>query len=362
MDLDRWNQIGLSVLMLIICVQPSIIQEIISYVDCKQLDPFSSATYINSFSTTQCYTPSYNTFLYNFIIPTVLFWAVAIPSGLFLVLFLKKKKLNSKPMRITFGAIYNEYRQTSYYWGVLIMVFKVVLLVLTKMFGKDANLKAMIILLFFYFYKKLFTIKRPYYFKGLLLAERLALYSYICTVWFTLLFKDNERWIQVACLIVIATTNTATIGFIAWKIFKLTKEIIVSKVSAVGFEVNRSKKLSRGKSFAGRAFRARNFRQSIEEELSGEDQDKNRISEGEFHSPPTQDASNLLGYQSMDSISIQNHGEGPSNENGSDAKTLEVTISYRKAQTLADSCNELQIEQDSIKKNNIDANQSQGSS
>ena len=248
MNHHRWEQLGLIALVLILSEQPGIIQEATAYVNCRALDPDVEVEYVRKMNLIQCGTTGYNTFLWTVIIPNIILWGAVIPAAIFLVLRKKKDVLDTKGMRITLGAMYNEYKPEAYYWGVAIMLFKVVLLIMNNLFNDQIRIKAMILLAFFYTYKKVFNKKKPYYFRGLLVSESLALYAYMLTVWFTLLFKESQAeglvWLKYVSLAVILISNAIAILFIVWKIYQVTREILSETIILQISKLKASKLLS----------------------------------------------------------------------------------------------------------------------
>mgnify|MGYP000853260935 CR=1 FL=1 len=113
-------RIGAVTVVLILLQQPGIIGVLCKYLTCWQLDPFVNRHYIKAFNSIQCHTERYNLFKSTVVVPALTFWALLIPSGIFVILYKMRRKLFvSESLRIIFGNFYNSYDERSYYWGVV---------------------------------------------------------------------------------------------------------------------------------------------------------------------------------------------------------------------------------------------------
>lgn len=233
MNSDRWDFLVVVALSMILTEQPYIVQETMNYVNCKQLDPFVEAYFIRRTPNIQCWTTSYNVFLGLVVIPAVTFWGFIIPIYFYWKLKKDRQILDTKRMRVTFGTLYNEYKSQAYYWGVAVIMFKVLLIVSSNLMNENTEFKAVLILILLFGFKRFFAVKRPYYIGGLVIAERLAMYAYMSTVWFTLLFKGNPNvWVQYLCIAGIFLLNIIAIVFISSRILLLTKDLVLQTFKA----------------------------------------------------------------------------------------------------------------------------------
>ena len=124
-------RLGAAAVVLFLLEQPGIISSLCQCLTCTQLDYYSSDYYIKSRNNIQCYTDRYNWFILTVVLPALLFWTLVVPLAIFLALYTKRKQLfNSETLRVVLGNFYNPYAKNTYYWGVVIMVFKMTIFIL----------------------------------------------------------------------------------------------------------------------------------------------------------------------------------------------------------------------------------------
>ena len=176
-------RVGAVAVVLTLLEQPGIISSLCSYLSCSRLDPFSEDEYITANNDVRCHTPEYDQFRNRMVIPSLVVWAAVIPLVIGMVLYNNKKRLpKSKPLRLVLGSFYNNYNQEGYYWGVFIMVFKIVLFVLDAVVEVEATAKAFMFILLIYGYGSLLRGTEPHLHKSLYMTEDLTVVSYVVTL------------------------------------------------------------------------------------------------------------------------------------------------------------------------------------
>ena len=216
-------RVGALAVVLILLEQPGIVGVLSKYLTCSKLDPYMNVYYIKTHNSIQCYTPQYNFFKHVVVLPALICWAFLVPLVIFMILFkIRRRLFVSESLRIIFGSLYNSYYESSYYWGVLIIIFKVTIYVLNAVLTTSPIFKGVIFMwliqLYFYFLKK----RSPYPSKYLFMAESLCCVAYLITLTlvFVRLSTDSEE-IKHACSAFIFITISIAGLYILLNVFSL---------------------------------------------------------------------------------------------------------------------------------------------
>ena len=214
------QRVGLAAVILILLEQPGIVGVLCKYLTCSQLDPLVNAMYIKTHNSIQCDTDKYNFFKKVVVVPALTVWAFLIPLGIILILYRIKKRLHfSESLRIVYGSLYNSYHENSYYWGVVIILLKVIIYVINSTINASPIFKGVpfmwLIQVYLYFLKK----RVPYSCKYLYTAENLCCGAYliILTLAFIRLSTDHHG-IKYACSVMIVITVSVAGGYVLLKL------------------------------------------------------------------------------------------------------------------------------------------------
>ncbi|CAD8200405.1 unnamed protein product [Paramecium octaurelia] len=100
--------------------------------------------------------------IFRFCIPTLLLFSIAIPLYLLIGLYQNKSKFNRKLVRQSWGYLYIEYRNIAYYWEI-VKIFQRELIILSLTYFEDSILiKAIIVILILILYLELNKKFKPY--------------------------------------------------------------------------------------------------------------------------------------------------------------------------------------------------------
>ena len=236
---EKWKisleRIGVVAVVLILLEQPGIIGLLSKYLTCSKLDNSMTEEYIQTYNSIQCGTSHYNFFKYAVVIPALTFWALLIPLAIFIILRSVRKKLHdSESLRTIFGSLYNAYLPTSFYWGLLIIIFKSALYVLNSVITASPIIKGVIFMTMIHVY--FFALKREprYRYISLTRGEELCYYAYIATLSLIFIrFSTSSVGLKYACsvMIVIAVSIAGLYALLhaAWFGFKWLKKCLRRK-------------------------------------------------------------------------------------------------------------------------------------
>mmetsp|Transcript_39069 Transcript_39069/g.34751 ORF Transcript_39069/g.34751 Transcript_39069/m.34751 type:complete len:248 (+) Transcript_39069:2266-3009(+) len=203
--------------------QPSVFRELAGYLSCVKMDPNVDTWYIDTDLSNQCYTPEYETFKHYMVLPSLLVYALLIPVGLFVNLYRKRTTLNNPSLRMNYGALYNEYRGQVWYWGMVVMLLKLILMFVGSTLFDDLKTKALTIFIIIYIYYLLYSKFQPYERNSLFSTERIALQAYLITIFAALYVEDNIlsyiTWIVLALVVLL---NIVVLALMIWGIFGIS--------------------------------------------------------------------------------------------------------------------------------------------
>ena len=268
-----------TVVSFFILEQPQAVAGLISYSSCAKIlsDDDRKFVYGNEFF--ECNTSSYNSFYSWIVVPSICVYFIVVPLTLFLVLYRSRKNLNNEKLRLTMGMLFNEYRENAYFWGLLIIVFKLLLLSFNQWFSDNIKTKALVLVLIFYMYKLLCSWSQPYSDANMNKAEMQAVYAYLLTVFCSFFFLDNPyESIQVACMIVLLVANLIAIGYIGYQMYLLSKDKIKSGLDLIKTSIAR-KSVSNSSPESSKA--SNSFQSDVAEQrdpVDSENQQANEVS------------------------------------------------------------------------------------
>ena len=203
------HEIIAAISILVLLEQPSIVGNLASFLSCKEMVPGSGSTYLQRNLAVSCDTNQFRFFRNYVVISGFILWGVAIPLSAFLILHQNRKNLNDKALRSSFGSLYNECQEKRYYWGLVIMIFKLIIYAGNSLLQVNNQTKAMILAQIFVVYLTVLHMSgNPYIEKRLFECERTAFTAYFSTMFYIVFFiESNLTSVQIFSLIAIIIIN-----------------------------------------------------------------------------------------------------------------------------------------------------------
>ena len=216
-------RIGAVAIVLFLLEQPGIIAKLCQYLTCTKLDHYASQYYIKSQNNIECYTEQYNSFLYPVVIPALVIWGFVIPFAIFIILYRKRKDLyESRALRIILGNFYNAYSKEAYYWGVVVMIFKMSLFILDAVLTSSDFTKGIVFILVIHLYFQLFKRRPPYDSDSLNTGEKYCSVAYMVVLTMVLLRVSSQpEWVNKICDGIIMISVMGAGGYLLINIFWL---------------------------------------------------------------------------------------------------------------------------------------------
>ena len=245
-QLNIWTLFAVTTSVLIIVEQPDIIATLTGYLSCSQLYEDDPTTYLVSNRNISCSTSRYIYFRNLIVLPALFFWGVLMPIALFTIMrnkYKQNKIYSSKILSLTLGAIYIEFKPERYFWGLIIMIMKVMVHIVNSTLHIDVATKALTLAQVFGLYAVLIIIyKNPYNDSRVYICEKLSILGYFITLLFSIYFLQVGAMpaLKIWSLVAIFGVNIAVVVIMAVYFLRKLKEEFIMKFK-VG-QLNKHKK------------------------------------------------------------------------------------------------------------------------
>jgi len=138
-----------ALIFLFIYYQPSISYQFIAASSCRLI---GDTEYIKSNVNKECYTSEYNIYSLAFILPILLTVVFLIPYFMYYSLSKKKNNLKAPSVLLTYGLLYNEYKERAYFWEFIKMTQKVMIIIFLNFYETHIKTKGLFIFILIIIY------------------------------------------------------------------------------------------------------------------------------------------------------------------------------------------------------------------
>jgi hypothetical protein len=114
-----------SIIILLFFVHPTLVQYSISNFACVDID---GETRLKPDLNVECWIGEHWFFTYSVAIPCLIVWGLGIPFFALIMLMRSKDSLTKIETKEMFGFLYNGYKRENYFWEIIIMYRKIVLI------------------------------------------------------------------------------------------------------------------------------------------------------------------------------------------------------------------------------------------
>ena len=211
---------------MVLIEQPSILFTLSSHFNCHSVDPLASTDgysvpyYLKTAPNTECYTPMYFTYLKYVVLPALFIWAVVFPLMLAVMLYKIKTRLDDSKIVQKFGSLYTVYQRNYYYWGLIQMGQKCLLVIFAQLSFLPGKVLGLTLLGELVLYKFLIQKFEPYRYKDLNKTDEIASYVFILTI-FLMVYGEGVEQLERIATYSILLINLAFILFLLFKIIKV---------------------------------------------------------------------------------------------------------------------------------------------
>jgi hypothetical protein len=124
--------------------------------------------------------------------PAIIVWGLGIPAFAFYLMTKEKSKLHTLETRMKFGFLYNGYRLDFYYWEVVIMYRKIMLIFIAVFIQNyGVMVQALIVFMLLIIFLLLALKKKPFFLVALNDLESLSLITSILSIYCGIFFIAN---------------------------------------------------------------------------------------------------------------------------------------------------------------------------
>ncbi|CAD8116010.1 unnamed protein product [Paramecium sonneborni] len=202
-----------------IYLQPSIIGGLVQLISYRQISGYK---WIQSNVSSRYDTNLHGQWMIRLCLPLLLIFAIFIPVFFFYKLFRNSANLNQKNVRLQFGYLYNEYTGSAYFWEVIKIAQKELIIIFLAYFEDFIVIKATIILLITGLYLELNQKYKPYKLKALNLLDQystnVCLASIVLAIGLYVAQQSNSIEVQIPYQIIIIVLNLHIIYLLISKI------------------------------------------------------------------------------------------------------------------------------------------------
>ncbi|KAL4497936.1 hypothetical protein ABPG72_014793 [Tetrahymena utriculariae] len=139
--------------------QPNMVSNILGVMSCRDID---GKLYISSDISFECYTQIHVIYIGIVCLPGLILWGILIPVFIIRLLVTNKDYLDHALIRLKYGFLYQDYKNSRYYWEFLKMYKKLFAVAVLSFYGNPYTNKLVIILVVYLLYLVALLRFRPY--------------------------------------------------------------------------------------------------------------------------------------------------------------------------------------------------------
>ena len=215
--------IVVAVIYFIISYQPGVATNLALFLSCTKKERLGY-DYVASHPYWRCDDPLYKTYSTYIAKPNLVIWCMLIPLTIFIILAVNRHKLKTGTMRTSLGVLFTDLKGKYYYWGVVLMMLKIMLSLLAYGLEQEGEVLIFVSLLLLWLYQGLVGALQPYQTSSFNNFEKtlinLLMFNIIASRY--LLDTANENLVSKVALIASIVFNGGFVLLLTWKILSLT--------------------------------------------------------------------------------------------------------------------------------------------
>eukprot|EP00347_Sterkiella_histriomuscorum_P016375 403353429 len=194
--IDILNRSVSSIVIVLFLIHPSVILYMFYNFKCKDID---GEMRIRNDLEIECWSDQHKYYSFYFAIPSIIVWGLGIPLAAFVILFYRRKALDTFEIRQRYGFLYRGFKQSFYYWEIVNMYRKISILfvsVFISSFGVIAQALAVFAILIIFLMINLQ--KQPYSTHELNNLETMSIVTSMLTIYCGMFFVLDrpKSWID----------------------------------------------------------------------------------------------------------------------------------------------------------------------
>ncbi|CAD8213410.1 unnamed protein product [Paramecium pentaurelia] len=214
-----------------IYLHPSLIGGFVQLISYREISGYK---WIQSNVSQRFDTPDHEKWMIRLCLPMLVVLAIIIPISFFYNLYSNSHQLNDKKVRLQWGYLYNEYTKTAYFWEVIKISQKELMIIFLTYYEDSIILKATLISLILGVYLELSLKYKPYNLNSLNKLDQystnVCLASIALAIGIYVSEQSNQQEIQIPYVIIISSLNL----HITYKLIsKILVEYLKEKISNI---------------------------------------------------------------------------------------------------------------------------------
>jgi len=146
---------------IILSNQPSIVNNLALFLSCSTLKHIDHPPFVASHPSYSCASERYLFFSGSIVLPNLVFWSLFIPLVILIILFFNRSNLQSKKLQ-GLGPLHSQLKEKYYYWGIVLMVLKLVLAFLAYGLEHEGEIPVFVSLTALWIYQNCVATWKPY--------------------------------------------------------------------------------------------------------------------------------------------------------------------------------------------------------
>ena len=231
MKIAMKKMMTVAVLYLIMSHQPGIVGNLAQFLSCKDVDGVGYK-YVTSHAHWSCQEDRYQTAANFIVMPSALIWCAIIPILILSSMILKRNHLKSEEVTTSYGVLITDFEDKFYYWGIIVMILKLVLAFLMYGLNSKDEVQIFMSLILLWGYQSLVRALKPYRFGSFNTFEiammNLLMFNIIVAKY--LIDPANGSTLSMIFVIMSLVLNGGFLVVVLWKVLSLTFIQILAKI------------------------------------------------------------------------------------------------------------------------------------
>ncbi|KAL4496554.1 hypothetical protein ABPG72_015915 [Tetrahymena utriculariae] len=153
------QSISTASMFLIIYSQPDLVAQIIALLSCRNV---GDKSYILSNVSFECYTSQHIKYILTIAVPLLIIWLLLLPATLFFLLKKNQNQLEDTQIKLKYGFLYIEYKNSAFYWEFVKMAEKITIILSLNFYSQMIIIKGILVFLSITIYGILAIMVKPY--------------------------------------------------------------------------------------------------------------------------------------------------------------------------------------------------------
>mmetsp|Transcript_39641 Transcript_39641/g.45133 ORF Transcript_39641/g.45133 Transcript_39641/m.45133 type:complete len:262 (+) Transcript_39641:1-786(+) len=204
-----------------------LVKRSVSMFQCQSIDDKS---YLRSDYSIQCWSPEHNSWTYGIGVPSLFLWGIGFPALMGALLVRNRSTLGKLSTKVRYGYMFKGYKQSSFYWEILIIYRKVALVALvvfTNGWERRAQVLTALGLLLGFLY--LHMVEQPFNSRNLNTIDGYSQVIAVVTLYLGLFYisEDLSNTVRASIFLVMVLLNAGFVILWAEQCFGLSERLKV---------------------------------------------------------------------------------------------------------------------------------------